>query len=373
MKRIKHRTFIFSLIFLTTLSCKAADDKNNLSEIVTNEAQNFLTDKRFSGVSVIVFHKGESFVGHFGELDHNKGNTPSNQTLYEIASVTKTMTGYLVACAVYEGKFTLDTPVNEILGKEFNNLYFEGEPVRIRHLLTHTSGLPLNISQVSELYQRPGINSYQQAQKILTTYSQQSLLDEIKSLRLTESPGKNYSYSNVAPNLIAHILETIYKKKFDALLNEKLFVPAQMNSTYINLDAHNQLLLANGYNDKNERMPNFKQAINLWGAAGRVKSNAKDLLNYIKWQLDEDNPVVKLSHQSLFYDVDNIWIGFYWEVIKNKSGEHIEHHGGLYGSQNWLILYPEQKFGISIISNSSFPGANGLLKAAANRIFEQML
>jgi CubicO group peptidase (beta-lactamase class C family) len=372
MKKMKYQIFILSLFFLTTLNCKATHNTNNLSEIVTNEAQNFLSDKRFSGVSISVFHKGESFVGHFGELDYKKGNTPSNQTLYEIASVTKTMTGYLVACAVYEEKITLDTPVNEILGEEFKNLYFEGEPVRIRHLLTHTSGLPLNISKVSELYEQPGINSYQQAQKILTNYTQQSLLAEVKSLRLTESPGKNYSYSNVAPNLIAHILETIYKKKFDVLLKEKLFVPAQMTSTYINLDAHNQLLLANGYNDNNERMPSFKHAINLWGAAGRVKSNSNDLLNYIKWQLDENNPVVRLSHQKLFYDVENIWIGYYWEVIKNKSGGHIEHHGGLYGSQNWLIVHPEEKFGISIISNSSFPEANGLLKEAANRILEQL-
>lgn len=373
MKLVKHRIFIFSLFVFTTLSCEAEDYTNNLSKIVTNETQNFLEDKRFSSVSITVFHKGESFIGHFGELDYKKGNTPSNQTLYELASITKTMTGYLVACAVYEEKFTLDTPVHQILGEEFKNLSFEGEPVRIRHLITHTSGLPLNISQVSELYEQPDINNYQQAQKILTSYTQQSLLAEVKSLRLTEPPGNNYSYSNVAPNLIAHILETIYQKKFDVLLEEKLFAPAQMTSTFINLDAHNKALLANGYNDSNERMPSFKHAINLWGAAGRVKSNTNDLLNYIKWQLDEDNPVVKLTHQRLFYDVENIWIGYYWEIIKNTSGEHIEHHGGLYGSQNWLILHPEENFGISIISNSSFPEANGLLKEAANKIFEQLI
>ncbi len=373
MKLIEHRIFIFSLFLLSTLSCKATNNTGELSEIVSNEAQKFLEDNRFSGVSITVFHKGESFIGHFGELDIGQGNTPTSQTLYEIASVTKTMTGYLVACAIYEGKLTLDTPVKEILGEEFENLAFEGEPVRIRHLITHTSGLPLNINQISELYDQPGANNYQQAQNILANYTQQSLLAEVKSLRLTEPPGVNYGYSNVAPNLIAHILETIYQKRFDALLTEKLFAPAQMTNTSINLDEHSKALLANGYNDNNERMPSFKQAINLWGAAGRVKSNTNDLLNYIKWQLDEDNPIVELSHQGLFYDVENIWIGYYWEVIKNKSGQHIEHHGGLYGSQNWLIVHPEENFGISIISNSSFPEANGLLKEAANNILEQLL
>ena len=373
MKQRKYGVFVLSLFFVTALSCKAAHKTANLSEIVTNEAKNFLSDERFSSVSITVFNNGESFIGHFGELDDKKDNAPDNKTLYEIASVTKTMTGYLAACAVYEGMINLDSPVSDILGQEYKNLYFEGEPVRIWHLLTHTSGLPLNISKVSELYEQPSINSYQQAQKILTSYTQQNLLAELKSHRLTEPPGKSYSYSNVAPNLIAYILETVYGKKFDVLLREKLFLPAKMTNTHVNLDAHNQLLLANGYNHKNERMPSFKQAINLWGAAGRVKSSASDLLHYIKWQLDEDNPIVRLSHQKLFYDVGNIWIGYYWEVIKNKSGEHIEHHGGLYGIQNWLILYPEEKLGISIISNSSFPEANDLLKKAANRILEQLL
>lgn len=373
MKLIEHRIFIFSLLCLSTFGCRAAPNTSNLAEIVTNQARSFLADSRFSSVSITVFNKGESFIGHFGELDFEQGNTPTDQTLYEIASVTKTMTGYLVACAVYEGKLTLDTPVKEVLGEEFNNLSFEGEPVRIRHLITHTGGLPLNIDQVSELYDQSGINSYQQAQNILTSYSQQDLLAEVKSLRLTEKPGERYSYSNVAPNLIAHILEAVFQKKFDALLTEKLFIPAQMTNTSINLDGHGKELLANGYNDNNERMPSFKNAINLWGAAGRVKSNTSDLLNYIKWQLDEENPVVKLTHQGLFHDVENIWIGYYWEVIRNKSSEHIEHHGGLYGSQNWLIVHPEENFGISIVSNSSFPEANGLLKEAANNILDQLL
>lgn len=373
MKLIEYRIFIFSLFCLSAFNCSAAPNTSNLAEIATNQAQSFLTDKRFSSVSITVFHKGESFIGHFGELDFEQGNTPTDQTLYEIASVTKTMTGYLVACAIYEGKITLDTPVIEVLGEEFNNLSFEGEPVRIRHLITHTAGLPLNVNQVSELYDQPGVNNYQQAQSILTSYTKQSLLSEVKSLQLTAKPGESYGYSNVAPNLIAHILETVFQKKFDALLKEKLFIPAQMTSTSINLDDDGKGFLANGYNDNNERMPSFKNAINLWGAAGRVKSNANDLLNYIKWQLDEENPVVKLTHQALFHDVENIWIGYYWEVIKNQSGEHIEHHGGLYGSQNWLIVHPEENFGISIVSNSSFPEANSLLKEAANSILEQLL
>ena len=45
-----------------------------------------LSVKRFGSVSISVYSKGESYVGHFGELDYNMGNKPTDQTLYEIAS-----------------------------------------------------------------------------------------------------------------------------------------------------------------------------------------------------------------------------------------------------------------------------------------------
>lgn len=369
---MKYNLIIYGLFLLAISSCKSQSNKSQLSSIVENEAKLFLTDNRFESVTISIFHKGENFIGHFGELDHNQNNKPTNETLYEIASVTKTMTGYLVACAVNEGKISLDTPVQDILGKEFSNLDYKGDSVLIRHLITHTSGIPLNVNGVSKLYENPNGVNYKKAQGILSKYSKKNLLDEIKSLELTESPGKNYSYSNVAPNLLAFILEEIYAKPYESILKEKLFVPAQMANTFINLDDNHRPLLANGYNGKKEMMPNFNNPINLWGAAGRIKSNSVDMLNYIKWQLDLNNPIIQMSHDKLFHDLENIWIAYFWEVIDDENGSHIEHHGGIYGSQNWIMIYPEYDYGISIITNSSFPEANQLIKRCANNIFKKI-
>ena len=369
---MKLKILSYILTLLIALNCSSQPNSPDLLKIVSEEAHVFLEDDRFNSVSITLFHNGESYIGHYGELDKGLGNSPTNETLYELASVTKTMTGYLVARAVYEKKLTLDHTVYDILGSEYNNLQYNGEPVRIKHLITHTSGLPLNVLGVSELYQNPSPDNYKKAQKILAHYSKEDLLAEIKSLQLTQKPGELYSYSNVAPNLMAHILETLYDKSYEQLLQEKLFIPAQMTNTHINLNDKQQVLLANGYNDTNDLMPNFKEPILLWGAAGRIKSNSKDVLSYIKWQLNKENPTVQLSHQKLFYDVENIWIGYYWEVIQHKNSNHIEHHGGIYGTQNWLMIFPEENTGISIVTNSSFPEANQLIKAAANRIISRL-
>ncbi|QKX06155.1 beta-lactamase family protein [Aquimarina sp. TRL1] len=363
---------ILYLILLVLNSCASQSKTDTLTLIVDKEADTFLKDTRFNAVSIAVYYKGESYIGHYGELDKNQRNKPTDETLYEIASVTKTMTGYLVACAIEEGKIELNTPIYEILGKDYRNLIYKDEPIRMIHLITHTSGIPLNIGEVSALYQTPNFDNYSKAKEILSTYKKQKLLADLKSLELTEPPGKVYSYSNVAPNLVAHMLEVIYNKPFEELLKTKLFVPAKMKNSFINLDKDKQGFLANGYNEKHQLMPNFKEPINLWGAAGRVKSNSLDMLHYIKWQLNASNSIVKRSHKKLFKDVDNIWLAYFWDVIDDSNGTHIEHHGGIYGSQNWLMIYPEHEYGISIITNSSFPEANQIIKQTANQIIEQL-
>ncbi len=360
-------------ILLFAFSCKSQITDKGLATVVKKNAALLLADKRFNAVSIAVYNNGESFTYHLGELDKGEGNTPSDSTLYEIASVSKTMTGYLVAKAIITGKIKLTDPVHHYLGDAYKNLSYNGNPVTIQHLLTHTSGLPLNVLGIDKLYEKPSKEAYLKAQVLLERYTKKALLQEIRNLELKRKPGTQYSYSNVAPNLLAHILEVIDKQPFEELLKQQLFDVASMNTTAINLSEGKQKLLANGYNDKGELMPNFKKPIQLWGAAGRVKSNAPDMLNYIKFQLQKENPVVKESHTKLFKDLENLWIGYFWEIIEDKYGKHIEHHGGIYGSQNWLLIYPDHDFGISVISNTSFPEANQLLKKTALSIIEESI
>ncbi|SMG29090.1 CubicO group peptidase, beta-lactamase class C family [Marivirga sericea] len=365
-------SIVLLLIVTQVLSCKSQTRERIIYETVKKHVQSFLKDKRFNAVSIAVYSKGASHINHFGELDKGKGNTPTNETLYEIASVTKTMTGYLVAKAVKRGKIKLSDPITKHLGDEYNNLTFDGIPITIKHLLTHTSGLPSNVKGIPELYTDATKNSYGKAQYLLTSYRKDSLLSDLKRLKIDRLPGREYTYSNVAPNLLAYILEVVYDVPFNILLEKHLFEPAKMKNTFINLPQEKRALLANGYNDSEELMPNFKQPIQLWGAAGRIKSNSIDLLNYIKFQLNTKNPVVKESHRKLYKDTNSIWIGYFWEIMDDEDGLHIEHHGGIYGSQNWLIIYPKYDFGISFIVNSSFPEVNQLIKKITLNIFKDL-
>ena len=74
-------------------------------------------------------------------MDKGKGNIPTDSTIYEIASVSKSFTGILVAQAVLQ-RLNINDDIRKYLSEDFSNLEYEGKPVRIKHLLTHTAGLP---------------------------------------------------------------------------------------------------------------------------------------------------------------------------------------------------------------------------------------
>ncbi|MEM6720590.1 MAG: serine hydrolase domain-containing protein [Bacteroidota bacterium] len=372
MKFIHKTLCLVTLVYLLQ-GCQAQIDPTKIEAAVENRAQLFLQDARISSVSINIYADGKFFSNHFGELDKGKGNTPTDSTLYEIASVTKTMTGYLVAKAIHDKKIALDDPVTKFLGPAYKNLSFQGNPITIQHLLTHTSGLPLNMEGIDELQAQGTKEACEKAQKILTNYTKESFLKALQNVTIQQAPGVQYSYSNVAPNILAYILEMVYQKPFEILIKEELFTPLGMEATAINLSDAQQLLLTNGYNDNGERMPSYKQPIQLWGAAGRVKSNSQDLLKYIQFQLQKENSIVQATHSKLFRDLENVWIGYFWEIIEDENGTRLEHHGGLYGMQNWMIVYPEYNVGISILTNASFPETSQLLKATATDIFNDIL
>ncbi|MEM6686746.1 MAG: serine hydrolase domain-containing protein [Bacteroidota bacterium] len=353
-------------------SCSAQVDTSLIPNAIKKHATTFLDDERISSVSVSVYANGKSHSHHFGELDKGSGNSPTDTTLYEIASVTKTMTGYVVAKAISEEKLKLTDPMTKFLGEAYTNLTFEGNPITIQHLLTHTSGLPLNISGVDALHAQATKEACTQAQQLLAKYTKEEFLTALKSIQIQQQPGTAYAYSNLAPNILAYILEKVYEKPFEEILQQKLFMPLNMQHTAINLSKTQQPLLANGYNDIGEVMPNYRKPVQLWGAAGRVKSTPKDLLQYMKFQL-QDHSAVKISHTKLFQDTDTIWIGYFWEIVDTDNGTRIEHHGGLYGTQNWMLIYPELNLGISIITNASFPETSQLLKTTATQIINDII
>ena len=349
---------------------KAIDTDPVMASMKRN-ADSLLLDSKINAVSIGIYKDGKTYAGHYGELDKGKKNQPTDQTLYEIASVSKTFAGTLIAQAELDGKLNLEEDIRKYLTEDYPNLEYKGIPIKIKHLITHTSRLPkflpdsLNLLFV-DIDETLPFKVYE----IEKRYNKEKFFADLHSIIIDTIPGTRYDYSNVDTELIAHILENIYKKSYEELLKEYIFDVADMPNTKITLSSQEQLNLATGYGETSKAVPHLVNP--LWGAGGGMKSTIPDLLNYMKFQLDEKNLTVKNSHKVLYEGEDSV-MGYYWPVNGDEiDGTYYGHHGGALGTQNWFFIIPKHNLGFSIITNQSDQETGGKLIKTVNEILDDI-
>jgi serine-type D-Ala-D-Ala carboxypeptidase/endopeptidase len=322
------------------------------------------------GLSIGITVNGQQEFFNFGKIAKDSSQPPDQDTIYEIGSVSKTMTGTLLAQAVIEGKLSLDDDLRKYLNGDYPNLEYAGEPIRIKHLLNHTSGLPYQLPFQREDFQSMSAERSRRLNQRQQQYSKQDLFDDLHEVELRAVPGKNLSYSSTSAQLLGYILEEVYGKSFDELLKSKLFSPLAMQRSGIAFgdDMKNR---AKGYSASGEEMPHVARSI---AAAGGISSTASDLLKYAEFHLDERDPAVALSHQPTWGQIEYYAIGLNWQMEdKHDSPRRIWQSGGTGGFSSLLIIYPESQIGIAILANESDENSQGLLSEMAKEIFDSLV
>lgn len=344
--------FAFSIFQLTQNSFSVKAQTVQIS--MDKNAALFLKDPRINAVSIGILKADKVYTGHYGELDKGKANTPNDHTNYQIASITKTMTGTLIAQAVLDGKINLEDDIRKFLKKDYPNLAYEGKPIQIKHLLTHTSGLPSNLPGITQLYNNKNDSTFFKVAEILSTYDKKQFLEVLGTMQLDTEPGTAYRYCNVATELLGHILETAYGKSYESLLQEYIFEPAQMPHSKVSLTKKERKNLTNGYNENGVLMPKYPNY--LWGSTGGVTSTTLDMVNYMKFQLDETNPMVQKAHKLLHAKRATYGTGFLWAVHTKEEGVYYQHNGTTSGFQSWVAVYPEYDLGVFVTMNTTLKG-----------------
>lgn len=372
------------LSLFVLISCKVnaqeTNEKLNVKDKIEwsldNIANSFLEDSLFSSISIGIHYKGEDFTKHYGELDKGMNNVPTNKSIYDIGSVSKTFVGTLMAKAELEGKLSIEDDIRTHLEGEFSNLQYQNEAVKIKHLITHTSRLPTWLPiKIQDEFEEVNEDLALRISTIQNSYTKQEFLTDLENITIDTFPGFKYSYSNAGIELACYILEKVYHKPFEQLLEDNLLREINMTSTYVNLPQTALDYYVNGYGDYNNRTPDMKT--NLWGGAGHVKSTLEDLMQYIKFHIDS-NQVAQKSHQILFdnhpiHGNPNNKLAYAWEVSQDVDfGYFVWHHGGAFGVQNWIFIYPEEELGLSIITNQSGWHTSGKLYNVATRILNEI-
>ena len=178
-----------------------------------------IKDKAFPGATLAVGYRGKISLHAFGKLTYDaKASNAAIDTMYDIASLTKVVATTTLVAKLTEGDFPvrldLDAPVSRYLPEWTSGPQPEWRRrVTVRHLLTHTSGLP----PFKEYWR--------------TSKSKQDTLDRIFAEPLEYEPGTKEVYSDLGIILMAEIIERLTGKPLDELARENIFSPLAMSST----------------------------------------------------------------------------------------------------------------------------------------------
>ncbi|OHU93709.1 hypothetical protein BIW53_18940 [Pseudoalteromonas byunsanensis] len=353
---------LFFIPLITVLaSCKSYDamnfESNTKSEIIE-----FIDGNVGQVVSISIVDAENTYQYHLGKLSN--GDIPNNQTIYEIGSITKTYTGLVVAKAMLDGKVELDKDIRHYLkNNKYENLELSNQYITLRHLITHTSGLPEEFAT-----SREDIAQGTYFEKI-SKYSRDNYFDDLSKVKLNSIPGEKYQYSNSGTNLVAYILESVYEKSFELLLSEIITTKSGEKLTRFRGTNYEPGEIAQGTDGDGKKMP---LASAYWFADGGLTSSIESVTRYMQHQLSSE-PEVAISHKLL----DESWSGhgaaFYWHTYKYDSNEQILYQsGGSMGTSCWLAIYPKKNMGIFIVTNVASGNTQQELGDIADKVIDYL-
>jgi CubicO group peptidase (beta-lactamase class C family) len=314
------------------------------------------------GCAVGVSFEGEPvFAKAFGlaEMEHKIPNTP--ETIFESGSVAKQFTAAALVLLQLDGKLDLDDPVRKYIAE----LPDYGEPLTIRHLLTHTAGLRDWGSVMALTGVGRGDRVVSQAVALDVIYRQ-------KNLDFT--PGAEYSYSNSGYQLAAEIVERVSKQKFSDFVSVRLFKPLGMtNSSW--RDDYQRLVpgRAQGYSRQGPtgqwrlNMP----FMNVIGNGGMLTT----IGDWLKWNAMLDSRsmgadlVENLETQGVLNDGRKISYALGLDVADYKGIKEVTHSGGTAGYQTFLARFPEKKLSVGALCNGAPPFSGEIVYGIVDEIF----
>ncbi|MFL9482134.1 serine hydrolase domain-containing protein [Chitinophagaceae bacterium LWZ2-11] len=319
-----------------------------LDQVVSAVISDYIQVKDNVGVSVGIYFKGADYFYNYGETAKKNNELPTMNTLYEIGSISKTFTATLLAKAVVNGKAKLKDPIVKYLPDSVaSNPSLK--QITLEELANHTSGLPRLPADLGAVATDPN--------QPYANYDDKKLFSFLKNFTAICKPGTLYEYSNLAVGLLGVILERIYNAPYEQLIVQYIDGPLELPSIKITLTDDEKKLLTQGYSEDNKAAPGW--VFGSFKAAGALKSNTKDLLQYGKQQLSSaKNPLskaIELTHAPTFSDGKNK-VGLGWHYAVGDSDKIIEHNGGTAGFRSVICVNRTTGTVVVVLTNNASTG-----------------
>jgi serine-type D-Ala-D-Ala carboxypeptidase/endopeptidase len=331
-------------------SAEAAQREFPDRNVIARFIQPLVEEGDYVGIEVAVVDASGSRNYGFGTVNRELRRQPSGDTVFALASVTKTFTGVLLADFARRGIVRLDDPISRYLPP---NLLGPNNPLGSATLLdlaTHMSGLPKGPPRL-----RPG--SRNASPKPLST---PQLYKFLADFRGETSPETEFRYSNIGVALLGNILERVSGKSYETLVEELICKPLGMTSTGVRLTPDMRRRLAQGYNKDFDPTP--LKEFDVGKSSGGLYSTAHDMTRYLAAHLgllDASIVPAIMEAERPLREVPgkpNASIGLTWQIHRNRGLEIVSKNGGIVGYQSFVAFAPKARIGVIALANTSRPG-----------------
>lgn len=337
----------FILLFLILTSRTEAFANKKYTEAIKQaktSLEALMTTSGIPGMSVAVAVNGKTVWNKgfgYANLEHKVAVTPA--TRFRIGSVSKILTIAAIAKLYEQGRLDLDAPIQKYVPafplKEY--------PITTRQLAGHLAG----------------IRHYKDADRELDFKHFDSVLASLTTFQndpLIHAPGTKYFYSSFGYNLLSAIIEGASGKDFLTYMRDEIFQPLNASNTTSDQRSFLTLNRTNFYERGKQTQilnapyvdPSYK-----W-AGGGFLSTAEDLVRFGAAHLETD--FLKSNTLSLLFtsqktnDGKETGVGLGWRIGKDWQGRRILHHAGnIAGGRAILMLYPDNRLVIALLSNIS--------------------
>jgi serine-type D-Ala-D-Ala carboxypeptidase/endopeptidase len=310
---------------------------------IQNLLQEYLEDSETPGAAVALIDHGKMQFFYGGKMAQD-GKPVTEDTLFEIGSITKVFTTLALMDMVDKEIMQLDDPIEMYLpGVKVPEM--DGKKITLRHLATHTSGIP---RMPDNFAPKDPANPYQD-------YTVESLHNYLKSCTLVKAPGDSFEYSNVGMGLLGHILSAHSGKNYEELIQSIIAKSLNMPNTSVSVSEGAEANFASGHH--------LQQAVSHWdlapafAGAGALRSNIKDMANFLGANMgvmaSPLNGTLQKCHEKQQVVTPDTAFGLGWVLSKSNEADLIWHNGGTGGFRSYLGFNPKTQKGVVILSNST--------------------
>ncbi len=354
---------------ITTLSllligvCSYGQTINNIDaktkQKIDSTYNSLLEKKKVVGTSIALVKDGEIiYATGYGFQDKANNIKADENTIYRIGSCTKSFTAMSIMQLQAKQKLDINNAIQDYLtALKIDSRFTDDNAIKIKDILTHSSGLPSDILNGFFCDTPPNIDW---------------LIEQLNNCTMSAPAGYQHSYSNAGYALLGRLIEITSNKTYEDYVNQNIFKPIGMNSSFVFNVGDHSTHLSKGYMDGKE----YAEPLIRDYSAGLIHSSAVDMAKYLNMYLANgkangntilnESSITEMQKDALgnlVLTTSKSWgYGLYANDIKIKSetdtlnARYVGHGGDTWAFHADFQFIPELNIGAVILTNSNTGG-----------------